>query len=105
MRAKMLGTACAVLLLAACGNSDVAGMKNAIKSRLVDPDSAKFGAIAFWPDESKACIEYNAKNRMGGYSGGKVALMKKQNGSWEVDQMDWRSDLCSNTGKYIAGPN
>lgn len=96
---------CAVVVIGGCGNGDVEEMKSAVKDQLVDPDSAKFGSVSISRDEMEGCIEYNAKNRMGGYSGGKIALMKKQGGRWQVDVMDWHSHLCSNTGKFIEGPN
>lgn len=51
----------AVMLLAACGDKDVEAIKKEVKSNLIDPDSVKFGATAFWPKGDEACIEYNAK--------------------------------------------
>jgi hypothetical protein len=105
MKAKILIAACAGILLSACGNNEIAEMKRVISARLVDPDSAKFGAIAFWPSGTKACVEYNAKNRMGGYSGQDIALLEMKDGKWEVDRMEVSPSSCSNNGKYLAGPN
>lgn len=95
----------ATLLVIGCGDRDIESIKKAVKERLVDPDSAKFGTVAFTPDESEACIEYNSKNRMGGYAGTSIALMKKKSGKWEVDLMEWRAENCSKAGRVIAGPN
>lgn len=51
----------ATMLVAGCGDRDIESIKKAVKERLVNPASAKFGTVAFNPDESEACIEYNAK--------------------------------------------
>lgn len=58
------------LLLEACG--DESDIQNAVRARLKDPDSAKFGTYQTFKSakgETFACIEINAKNSMGGYSG------------------------------------
>jgi hypothetical protein len=91
----------AVMLLVACGDKDVEAIKKEVKSNLIDPDSVKFGATAFWPKGDEACIEYNAKNRMGGYSGQKIALLKMRDGIWSVDRMEVRATSCSNTGRVV----
>lgn len=43
--------------------------ENAVKSLLVDPDSAKFNETHISEDKRIACGSVNSKNRMGGYSG------------------------------------
>lgn len=85
--------------LAGCGNSDVSAIKAAVKERLIDPDSVKFGNTRIGEAGVEACIEYNAKNRMGGYGGQKVAYASKSPDGWKVRDMDKHPDFCPISGK------
>lgn len=85
--------------LAGCGNSDVTAIKAAVKERLIDPDSVKFGSTRIGGAGVEACIEYNAKNRMGGYGGQKVAYASKSQEGWKVRDMDKHPDFCPISGK------
>ena len=58
---------CIAVQLAGCGAEGPA--KNALKSTLNDPDSAKFSALSPGKSEGDVCGFFNAKNRMGGYVG------------------------------------
>nr|WP_315227151.1 hypothetical protein [uncultured Limnohabitans sp.] len=80
--------------LAGCDNSDVNGIKTAVKERLIDPDSVKFGNTRVGEAGVQACIEYNAKNRMGGYNGQKIASLSKSPNGWRVWDMDVSPDSC-----------
>ncbi len=87
--------------LTGCGNSDVAAIKAAVKDRLIDPDSVKFGKTRIGEGDVEACIEYNAKNRMGGYGGQKVAHATKSPDGWKIGihGMDKDPDFCPISGK------
>ena len=82
MQKRTLLIGCA--LLSACSDGAV---KEAIKDRLIDPESVQFGRITFSPGGNDACAEVNAKNRMGGYTGRKQVQLRKLDGDW-----DWVSD-------------
>ena len=56
----------AALTLSGCAEKQY---ENAVKSLLVDPDSAKFNETHVSEDKRVACGSVNSKNRMGGYSG------------------------------------
>ena len=90
-----------ITALTGCGDKDVEAIKGEVKSNLLDPDSVKFGATSFNPKEDTACIEYNTKNRMGGYSGQDIAILNKQDGRWKVDRMSVSASHCSNNGRYV----
>jgi hypothetical protein len=89
------------LFLLACGDPDVTKIKEIVKDRLVDPGSVEFGTAMFSGQGDTACIEFNAKNRMGGFAGTHIASVKKQGSNWVVDSMDERASFCSNTGKIV----
>lgn len=55
------------LALSACGPQGEA--KDAVKSMLNDPDSAKFSHLSNGVSKGDVCGLVNAKNRMGGYVG------------------------------------
>lgn len=78
------------LLLAACSNTSA--IQEAVKENLLDPDSAKFGDIIEYTSDDgdkRACVEVNAKNRMGGYVGDKVFLaMQTESGGWAAMSLD-----------------
>jgi hypothetical protein len=55
---------------------------------LKDPDSARFGEFYFNTDTKKGCLVVNAKNSMGGYTGDRVASVKRSDAGWEVIDID-----------------
>jgi hypothetical protein len=93
----LLGAVLVSLTLAACGNSEVAKIKDTVRQNLKDPDSAKFGTVLMTSDATIACIEFNAKNSMGGYVGMRIAQLTKKNGVWEVLIMDQYPSNCHGT--------
>jgi hypothetical protein len=46
--------------------------QQAVRERAKDPDSVKFGRVVKIGDKGGGCIEYNAKNSFGGYTGMKT---------------------------------
>lgn len=78
---KRLVLVAAALSLSACGPSSE--LKKIAKERLIDPDSAKFGELSFSKDRHLACLNVNAKNRMGGYAGESGMFFEKgDDGKW-----------------------
>jgi hypothetical protein len=74
-----------VTLLSGCGvKSEI---KDAVKARLNDPGSAQFEDIVVSESETRACAVWNAKNRLGGYGGWKIAELEKRGDSWIVSTM------------------
>lgn len=63
------------LQLATPSNEQKAAILNAILSSLKDPDSAKFGRIGMLSNSKAACVEVNAKNAFGGYTGFQTAAL------------------------------
>lgn len=57
-------------------------IRAAVEDTLIDPSSARFGDIKHDNDFTVACIEVNAKNRMGGYTGNTPFAVAKINGDW-----------------------
>ncbi len=73
--------ALAVLTLSGCGESGE--IKRSVKDALIDPDSARFrGDVVKSKDGNVACIEVNAKNKFGGYTGFSSAILRKSDGKW-----------------------
>ena len=76
------------IAIAGCDNLTFdSSIKQAVRAELKDPDSAKF------KDEivvqTRACISVNAKNSYGGYTGAKIAHLKKlESGNWYVETFD-----------------
>ncbi len=101
MRVNLVIALTALALVACGGDSDVKKIKSAVKERLIDPESARFGAAVFNPENTQACIEVNAKNRMGGYAGQTIASLSKVGSDWQVDQMDAAASLCPTGGKIV----
>ena len=71
------------LTLAACGMKHDA--EEAVRKGLKDPDSAKFGELYYNDKTEKGCLEVNAKNSMGGYTGTQQAYVKHTKNGWEED--------------------
>lgn len=67
-----------VLLIALVGCSNE--QSEEVKSKLVDPDSMQVKRQEIVKDAS--CVEYNAKNRMGGYMGTQTSLLIYSEGKW-----------------------
>ena len=87
----LVASLCCTLMLVACGEESA--IKDVVRERLKDPDSAKFGKITV-VDTGKtnghggkirvACVTVNAKNSMGGYGGNKQATVVTMDEKWEV---------------------
>lgn len=58
-------------------------LKRAVVSALKDPDSARFGGRIVLVNYNYACVEVNAKNSLGGYTGFQQAALAK------VDENNW----------------
>jgi hypothetical protein len=62
-------------------------VKKAIRAKLKDPDSAKFGNEIVV--QTRACISVNAKNSYGGYTGATIAHLKNLGSdNWYVETFD-----------------
>jgi hypothetical protein len=62
-------------------------IKKAIRAKLKDPDSAKFGNEIVV--QTRACISVNAKNSYGGYTGATIAHLKNLGSdNWYVETFD-----------------
>ena len=72
------------LALAAC--SGRSGAEKAVRERLKDPDSAKFGEFYYNSTTGKACLTTNAKNSMGGYTGDSQSHLKKDKDGWHYER-------------------
>jgi hypothetical protein len=97
-----ISASAALLLLSGCSESyERTQIQNAVKDRLLDPYSVKFETPSFTSVRTYACIEYNAKNAMGGYAGPHIAsLDKTKDGNWVVHSMDEQGRFtCSFTSK------
>ena len=77
-----------VVLFVACSSEIFESpIKKAVRDKLKDPDSAKFGEQFIF--ESRACISINAKNSYGGYTGASYAHLEKLSASnWYVHTLD-----------------
>jgi hypothetical protein len=76
----VVALACVTSLSACSGRS---GTEKVVRDGLKDPDSAKFGEYYFNAKTKKGCLEVNAKNSMGGYTGNQLAYVKKTDAGWE----------------------
>ena len=84
----------AVLLLCGCG--DEGKLKQLVRERLNDPESAMFKESVFSKAQHRACLAWNAKNGMGGYGEWQVAEFKKsEGGEWQVLKMKVHPFTCS----------
>lgn len=60
-------------------------LKQATIASLKDPDSARFNGQMVIVDNKSACVEVNAKNTFGGYTGYQQAMLMKIDGiGWQV---------------------
>ena len=64
-------------------------IKDSLRKVLLDPDSAQYGKF-YYSDAipGTACVEINAHNQFGGFTGYKLLLLKKENDSWKISA-DW----------------
>lgn len=95
------------LLLVSCSNESKSAritnsLEEAIMARLNDPDSAKFKNKVFSGDGKKACIIWNAKNKMGGYGDWQIAELTLSGSQWIVKDMEGSADNC--TERAFQGP-
>ena len=69
---------------------------NIVLNSLKDPESAKFGDVVLIDHGNGACVEVNARNAFGGYTGLQQAmLMKVDNIGWQLlDIRDVSLDVC-----------
>lgn len=79
----------------------------AVLSGLKDPDSAKFSDDMILVDDKGACVEVNAKNAFGGYTGYQQAvLFKLTEGGWTVVSIKEMSrDLCIKGAHAVVNKN
>ena len=82
--------------LAACGEES--RIKDVVKHRLKDPESAQFKDTIYSPDGKRACLIWNAKNSMGGYGNWNIAELKKMESEWIVNNLDGSKYNCSDAG-------
>lgn len=89
---RLLVVLAGCLALTAC-NSAKRGAEDEVRKTLKDPESAKFGDFYFNKKTKKACLNVNAKNSMGGYTGEKTALLNRDDKGWnyetELDGMEF----------------
>jgi len=88
MATKLL-MASVLLSLSACENAAFDNsMRKAVREKLKDPDSAKWGEVHTY--KSHACLEVNSKNSYGGYTGKQVAWLHTYDGgqSWSLDKIE-----------------
>jgi hypothetical protein len=98
---KFIGAVAILFFLVGCGDSDVKKLESAVKDRLIDPGSVKFGSVIFSKDGEEACIEYNAKKRMGGYVGQNIAMLELVFSEWRVKKMNAFSSDCPKGGRVV----
>lgn len=79
---RLAVTALIALGISGCGFSDESKIQDAVRARLKDPDSARFGELTVVGKQ--ACITVNAKNSMGGYTGDQQAYLQEADGNWDV---------------------
>lgn len=79
--------------LVACGPQSKIEAK--IKDQLKDPESAQFRGLVSSKSGKYACIEWNAKNSMGGYANWQLAEMEKTLDGWRVINLDGSQYNCT----------
>lgn len=81
-----------LFLIYSCG--DKSEIEDAIKNELKDPASVQFRNMSICSNGKVACIEWNAKNSMGGYGGFHEAILIKNNSRWSVLLLKSVSGTC-----------
>jgi hypothetical protein len=84
------------LLVAACGEESQ--MQNLVREQLRDPDSAKFKDVVTSEDGRRACIQWNAKNSMGGYGDWQVSELLKDGTHWAIVEFEGSPGDCNEVG-------
>jgi hypothetical protein len=77
---------------------DRATLEQLIAASLKDPDSARFSGKIVIVNGKAACVEVNAKNSFGGYTGFQQAMLVKFSGSsvWTfISVKDINQELCT----------
>ena len=73
-----------LLLVAGCDRTE-SDIKQAVRERLFDPASAIFGEVHISRNGNQACVAFNSKNQVGGYTGEQEALVERsQDGRWSL---------------------
>ena len=79
-------------------------VKQAVLVGLKDPDSAKFGKLTKVGD-NYACLDVNAKNTFGGYTGMKTFALIRENGEWSVvTAVEFGHPLCVQAIQKMSEP-
>jgi len=86
-----------LMLLVLPGCSDSSKLEGLIAGQLNDPDSARFKEVVYGPSEKRACLPWNAKNRLGGYGGWEYAYFYKFR-EWELQEVQGEPKYCSFMG-------
>jgi|SRR5437868_3317572 hypothetical protein len=86
----LLGIALLMLLLSACGQSDIDTAEGGIRAILKDPDSAIFSRVQIADrlkggDPTVVCGVVNAKNSFGGYAGARRFYVMLSEGTAEME--------------------
>lgn len=88
----MLALACIAPLTGCSGKS---GAEAAVRERLKDPESARFGDFYYNAETKRGCLTVNARNTMGGYVGDQQAHVERTAEGWVVpDIADEYHDTC-----------
>jgi len=82
---------CSVAIIVAACTGAESSAKDTVRRSLKDPESAKFGEYTR-VTEDKACLNVNAKNSMGGYTGEQVAYLLKRDDKWMVVAIERKSN-------------
>lgn len=84
--------AATAIALTGCG--DESKIEKAVEAKLIDPYSVHFGDVVISKNKDRACIEFNAKNRMGAYTGYKIAKLYKLGDEWIIKNLNESSYKC-----------
>lgn len=93
---KVVLAICCCMFLAACGEESQ--MQNLVRAQLRDPDSAKFKDVVTSKDGRRACIQWNAKNSMGGYGDWQVSQLLKDGANWTIVELKGSDTDCNEVG-------
>lgn len=77
-------------------------IKQAVLASLKDPESARFGQFTQVGD-NHACIEVNARNSYGGYSGTTPFMVRKIDGKWTAStSLNFTYKICLSIMKGMS---
>ncbi len=85
-------------MLALVGCGEESKIKDAVRAHLNDPGSAEFKDVFISANGERACIVWNAKNKMGGYGDWKMSELTKKTSAWEIEKMNGSKRNCSEVG-------